>query len=43
MAANWPTHRVRARVQENAKLYRKKRSRKTRRLHKGGKRGEVNG
>lgn len=41
MAANWPTHKIRARKARNAKLAQKKRNRKIRRLHKDGKRGEI--
>lgn len=41
MAAQWPTHRVKDRAAKNAKLYRKKRNRKLRRLFKDGKRGVI--
>lgn len=41
MAANWPTHVVRARSARKAKLRQKRVAAKLRRLHKSGKRGEV--
>lgn len=41
MAAQWPTHVVKARQRRNHALATKKRNRKIRRLHKDGKRGEV--
>lgn len=43
MAADWPTHVVKARKAKTSALAQKKRNRKLRRLHKDGKRGEVNG
>ena len=43
MAADWPTHVARARKAKFEKNRTKKRNRKIRRLHKDGKRGEVNG
>lgn len=41
MSVFWPTHVAKARMRQNAKLARKKRNRKLRRLHADGKRGEV--
>lgn len=37
-ATMWPTHKTKARVRKNAKLYRKKRGIRLRRITKGGKR-----
>lgn len=41
MAADWPTHRVKARANRDAALYRKKRNRRQRKLHEAGKRGPL--
>lgn len=41
MAVSWPTHRAKARAAKNWALRQKARNRKLRRLHKDGKRGEV--
>ena len=43
MAAQWPTHVVKARKVKTSALYRKKHNRRQRRLFKGGKRGPLDG